>query len=134
MAAEARKLGAKIIVCHGETITEPVIPGTNKAALEADIDILAHPGFITPEEALLAKKGNILLELSGRKGHSLTNGHVLRTAQRHGVPLVINSDGHSPDDFMSPQRARDVGRGAGLSLEEVEKIYTSVWERIRSLI
>ena len=31
----ARKGGAKIIVVHGETVSEPVIPGTNRAAIEA---------------------------------------------------------------------------------------------------
>ncbi|MDD5760033.1 MAG: histidinol phosphate phosphatase domain-containing protein [Desulfobulbaceae bacterium] len=35
----ARKLGARIVVGHGETVVEPVIPGTNLAALEAGVDI-----------------------------------------------------------------------------------------------
>src|SRR5512133_1109331 len=43
-ARQARGLGARIVVCHGETIVEPVAPGTNLAALEADIDVLSHPG------------------------------------------------------------------------------------------
>ena len=44
LAKYARAHGIKVIVAHGETPVEPVIPGTNRAALEADIDILAHPG------------------------------------------------------------------------------------------
>src|SRR3972149_2370324 len=32
---EARQLGAKIVVVHGETIVEPVTEGTNRAAIEA---------------------------------------------------------------------------------------------------
>lgn len=67
LAAESRALGAQLIVVHGETPVEPVLPGTNWAALEAGIDILAHPGFITEEEAALAARNNILLELSGAK-------------------------------------------------------------------
>jgi len=123
LAAEARDLGARVVVCHGETVVEPVCPGTNRSALEADIDILAHPGFISEEEARLAARRGIFLEISGRKGHSLTNGYVARLARAHNAPLVINSDGHAPGDFMTAEHARRVGRGAGLSAEEVEALY-----------
>ncbi len=44
LAKEARTLGAQIVVVHGETLVEPVLEGTNRAAIEAGIDILAHPG------------------------------------------------------------------------------------------
>jgi len=134
LADEARSLGAKIVVCHGETITEPVIPGTNKAALDADIDILAHPGFISLEDAHKASERGIFLELSGRKGHSLTNGHVANMAKKTGAGLVINSDGHAPGDFMMPERAHQVGMGAGLGLSDVENIYASVWKVLKALI
>ncbi|MDA3786193.1 MAG: histidinol phosphate phosphatase domain-containing protein, partial [Deltaproteobacteria bacterium] len=76
LAAKARTLGAQVIVAHGETVVEPVHPGTNRASLEADIDLLAHPGLISVEDVKLAAQKGIFLELSGRKGHSLTNGHV----------------------------------------------------------
>jgi len=56
----ARRCGASIVIVHGETLVEPVEKGTNLAALNEDIDILAHPGLITEEDALLAKKnGNL---------------------------------------------------------------------------
>jgi len=32
LAKEARELGAQVVIVHGETIAEPVAPGTNKAA------------------------------------------------------------------------------------------------------
>ena len=35
LTAKARELGAKVVVGHGETVVEPVRPGSNKAALEA---------------------------------------------------------------------------------------------------
>ena len=55
----ARALGAQVVVVHGETIVEPVERGTNLAAIEAGVDVLAHPGLITEEEVRLAaeKKG-----------------------------------------------------------------------------
>jgi len=113
----ARELGALIVVAHGETPVEPVAPGTNLAALEAGVDLLAHPGFITEDEAALAEKKGIFLEISGRKGHSLTNGHVVRMAEITGALLSVDSDAHEPDDFMTAQRAETVALGAGLSLE-----------------
>jgi len=117
LTAQSRALGAQLIVVHGETPVEPVLPGTNRAALEAGVDVLAHPGFITEEEAALAAKKNILLELSGRKGHSLTNGHVARIAERTGAPLAVNADAHVPGDFLTAEMAEKVGLGAGLSRE-----------------
>src|SRR3990172_4150735 len=53
---KARTLGAAIVVAHGGTLVEPVHPGTNRAAIEARVDILAHPGLITLEEAKLPSK------------------------------------------------------------------------------
>jgi len=133
LTEEARKLGAKIVVCHGETLVEPVIPGTNRAAIEAGVDILAHPGLISPEDVQLARKQGVRLEISGRKGHSLTNGHVARLARQYGAGLIINSDGHAPGDFMSPEFARQVGHGAGISAVEVERLYGNVWEWLKPL-
>ena len=134
LTVEARALGAKIVVCHGETIVEPVIPGTNKAAIEAGVDILAHPGMISEKDVELAVKNGVRLELSGRKGHSLTNGHVARLSRKKGANLVINSDGHAPEDFMEKERGRLVGMGAGLSRDEVEKIYRDNFEWIKGLM
>lgn len=134
LAREARHMGANVLICHGETIMEPVCPGTDRAALEAGIDILAHPGLISEEEVELAVQNGTFLELSGRKGHSLTNGHVARLAKIHGAKLIINSDAHAPEDFMSAEGARKVGLGAGLSLKEVESIYEVAWSWVRSLI
>ena len=119
-AKKARSLGAKIIIVHGETIVEPVAPGTNSAALEADIDILAHPGLITEEEVLKAKERGIFLEISARKGHSLTNGHVGKLAQKTGAKLVINTDTHDPGDLIDINLAKQIVCGAGLTEKDFE--------------
>jgi putative hydrolase len=119
LVRHARRLGAQLVLAHGETVVEPVAPGTNRAALEAGCDILAHPGLITPEDAHLAADKGIYLELSGRRGHCLANGHVARLARDCGARLVINSDTHEPVDTMGFERRRIVGLGAGLSESEV---------------
>ncbi|MBW2501776.1 MAG: histidinol phosphate phosphatase domain-containing protein [Deltaproteobacteria bacterium] len=119
---QARNLGAKIIVGHGETVMEPVKLGTNLAAIRAGVDILAHPGFITSDEATLAAEKGVFLELTGRKGHSLTNGHVARLALQTGALLAVNADAHGPGDFMTAERAEAVALGAGLDRERYEKL------------
>ncbi len=112
--AEAREMGAAIIVVHGESIVEPVAAGTNRAAIEAGADILAHPGLISYEDASLAAEKGVLLEISARAGHSLTNGHVADMAQKTGAGLIVNSDAHSPHDLISGKMAREIVEGAGL--------------------
>jgi histidinol phosphatase-like PHP family hydrolase len=118
LAALARKLGAKIVVVHGETPVEPVRPGTNRAALEARVDILAHPGFITLEEAELAKENNVCLEITSRSGHNITNGHVVRMARIAKARMVVDTDTHAPKDLIDSKRAVEIAMGAGLSQEE----------------
>jgi len=123
LAAQARSLGVPLIVIHGETLAEPVAPGTNRAALEADIDILAHPGLITLEDVLLAKERGIFLELSARKGHCLANGHVARLARKAGARLIVNTDSHGPGDLITREQAERVARGAGLADAEVASLF-----------
>ncbi|MHB8809074.1 MAG: histidinol phosphate phosphatase domain-containing protein [Desulfobulbaceae bacterium] len=126
LTARARELGALLVVAHGETPVEPVIPGSNRAALEAGVDLLAHPGFITEEDARLAAQKGIFLELSGRKGHCLTNGHVARMAQAAGALLAVNADAHEPGDFMTAHRAECVALGAGLSVTEYAQLRSNM--------
>jgi histidinol phosphatase-like PHP family hydrolase len=111
----ARELGIYYVVVHGETIAEPVEEGTNREAVEGGADILAHPGLITEEDVIIAKKNGVLLEISGRKGHSLTNGHVAKLAEKHGTKLIFNTDSHSPSDLASKEHAGNVVSGAGLT-------------------
>jgi len=122
LADLARKLGAEILVVHGESPVEPVRPGTNRAALEAGVDILAHPGFITLEEAELARENDVCLEITSRLGHNITNGHVVRMAKLAGAKMVVDTDSHSPRDLINSERAVEIAMGAGLSLEDATAI------------
>ena len=113
-AAECRKLGAKVIVVHGETVAETVPPETNIYALEAGIDILAHPGHITREEAEAAAKNNIMLEITTRKGHNATNSEVAAAAKSAGAKMVLNTDTHTPENLLTPETAAKTLENAGL--------------------
>jgi histidinol phosphatase-like PHP family hydrolase len=121
----ARRLGAEIVVMHGETPVEPVCPGTNRAAIDAGVDILAHPGFISLEEAQLAFEGGVCLEVTSRYGHNITNGHVVRMAKASGARMVVDTDTHSPDNLIDTARAIQIAIGAGLDGDEAMKIVTN---------
>ncbi len=125
-AKEAKALGAKVVVVHGETIVEPVEPGTNHMAVSStSVDILGHPGLVTLEDARLALEQGVYLEISGRRGHSLTNGHVAQIALEVGCGVVLDSDAHEPEDLLTPELAKKIAQGAGFSLEETHALLES---------
>jgi histidinol phosphatase-like PHP family hydrolase len=121
LARLARAAGAQVVVVHGETLVEPVAPGTNRSAVECpDVDVLAHPGLITTQEARLAAANGVYLEITSRRGHCLSNGHVARVARKAGAALMVNSDAHAPSDLIDLETARRIALGAGLSPAEAE--------------
>jgi len=119
----ARKLGAKIVVIHGETLVEPVAKGTNRAAIEGGADILAHPGLISEEDVKLAVEKGVALEISARAGHCFANGHVAKLAIKYGAKLLINTDAHSPKDLIDKDFAEQILLAAGLDKEAVKKVF-----------
>lgn len=131
LAEEARRLGAKIVVGHGETVVEPVAPQTNLRSLESSIDILAHPGLITEEEVRLAKQNGIMLEITARKGHCLTNGHVAKLVLKVGARLVLNTDAHAPEDLITLDQARQIALGAGLEEEDFSQLQVNARELLK---
>jgi len=127
----AREAGAQILSVHGETIVEPVIEGTNRAAIEAGVDILAHPGLISVEDVQLAAKKGVFLEVTTRKGHSLTNGHVVKLALQYGARLVVNNDAHAPGDLLSFEMARKVALGAGMTSAQFDEAQANSLELVK---
>ena len=123
LVKEARNLGAKIVVVHGETLVEPVAPGTNRAAIEANADILAHPGIISEEDLLLAKETGVTLEITSRKGHSLSNGYIAKEAVRFGIPICINTDAHSPSDLITREFAFKILLAAGIEENRIDYVF-----------
>ncbi|HEY8601944.1 MAG TPA: histidinol phosphate phosphatase domain-containing protein [Thermomicrobiales bacterium] len=122
-AYRAREFGAEIVNVHGETPAEPTALGTNAAAVRCElVDLLVHPGLITAEDATTAKANGIFLEITYGRGHSLTNGHVAKTALAAGANLLVNSDAHIPPGLLSTEMARKIARGAGLTEEQAEQV------------
>ncbi len=119
------------ILVHGESLVEPVAEGTNKTALmNEDVDILAHPGHISGENAELAKENDVSLEITARGGHCYSNGHVARISKEKGCDLVVNSDGHHPNDFLSEDESIELAMGSGLSQEESFEVVCENSERL----
>ena len=133
LIAEARSVGAVLVVVHGESPVEPVAPGTNRAGIEGGADIIAHPGFITEEEARMAAEAGVFLEITARHGHSLTNGHVARMAMAVGARMVIDTDAHTPDNLISRDRAFQILVGAGLTDSMAETVLANNEELFNTL-
>jgi len=120
---KARKLGAKVIVVHGESPVEPVYSGTDHIAVQQKglVDILAHPGNnLTEDDAGLAAKNGIFLEITSRRGHRDGNKHVAEMARKTGAKLLINTDSHSENDLLTYEQAFEVAKEAGLSDAEAK--------------
>lgn len=133
MVKKARALGLKLVIGHGETITEPVAPGTDMAYIKSGVDILAHPGLITDDECLLAAKKSVHLEITSRGGHSLSNGHVASLAKKYGARMVLNTDSHSPGDLITDEKALKVALGAGLALDDHRRIQNNARELVKKI-
>lgn len=134
MVKKARFLGAAIVVGHGETLSEPVEPGSNMAYIKAKVDVLAHPGLITDEECGLAVTSGVHLEITARGGHNTSNGHVASVAKRLGALMLVNTDSHAPGDLISDERALKIALGAGLDeidFRRIQKNAKQLLEKVR---
>jgi histidinol phosphatase-like PHP family hydrolase len=123
LAKLAKTQGADIVIVHGETPVEPVAAGTNHAACTCKyVNVLAHPGFISREDAFLAAKNGIALEITSRGGHNRTNGHVVLVARETSCQIVVNSDAHAPHDLLDERAKFVVAKGAGLTDAECKQV------------
>lgn len=134
LVRRARRLGARLVVVHGESTAEPVAPGTNRQAVEAGADILAHPGLVDAEVAGLAAARGIRLEISRRAGHCLANGRLVSLARETGVKLVVDTDGHREEDLFTPESYLETALGAGLSAGEIEALRRDTVDFVRALV
>jgi putative hydrolase len=134
LVRRARQLGARLVILHGETICEPVANGTNRAGIEAGVDILAHPGLISEEEVRLAAAKGVHLEVSARRSHGLGNGRLVSLAREAGASLVISSDAHVSSDILTPNWREKIAFGAGLTAEEMERINKNMISLVEKLV
>ena len=129
----ARRHGARIVVVHGETVSEPVLPGTNRAAIKAGCDILAHPGLITREDVRLAKKNGVCLELTTRKLHSGPNKRLFKLAKSVGARLVLNTDAHDGFDIITHGQAIRFLKRLGMNARDIATVLRNSEELLKRL-
>lgn len=123
LARAAKELGADHVVVHGESPVEPVEPGTNLAAASCpDVDILAHPGLLTAEEAAAAAATGVFVEVTAKDGHSLGNGNVVLVCREAGAKMVVDSDTHLPGHLLTAESARRVALCSGLREDELQAV------------
>lgn len=123
VAKRAKEMGAWLVVVHGETSVEPVEKGTNLAAVQSPyVDILAHPGLITIEEATLAAQNNVFIELTSRRGHSSTNTHVASVSQKAKARLLVSSDAHDENDLLTSSLLESILRRANINQRQHRQI------------
>lgn len=126
----AKNLGAGIILVHGETVVEPVPKGTNRAAIEARVDILAHPGNITKDDVKLARSNKVHLEITTRRGHNKTNKHVASLAHIYGAKLVFNTDTHEPDNLMNEALIKNTLTAAHLTSKDFKTMQENAYNLV----
>lgn len=139
LAQKAKDLGACLVVVHGETLSEPVIHGTNLAAVKCpNVDILAHPGKLTSEEAGLASRNGVFIEITTRKSHRHPNPEIAKAAILSDALMLVNSDAHNPEDLLNPDLVVSTLRAAGipesLMAGIIENNPALLLERVRRLL
>jgi histidinol phosphatase-like PHP family hydrolase len=129
----ARKNGAQVVVVHGETVIEPVLPGTNRCAIEAGADIVSHPGNIKEDDVILAADRGVALEITTRKSHAAANAHVYALAKANEAKLVLNTDSHSPDNLISDEEAKKFLTALGMDQKEINAIFGTSRDIVKRL-
>ncbi len=71
----------------------------------------------------MAAQAGVHLEITTRKGHSLSNGWVAQRARETGALLLLNSDTHGPGDILDREDRVAVAKGAGLNPAELERVW-----------
>jgi putative hydrolase len=126
-----RAMGIPLVVMYGESPVEPVEKGTNRALIEAGVDILAHPGLIDEEDVMRSIEKNVSLEITARKGHSLTNGHIAKLVDKYKANLVLDSD--APDDFLKENVRQTALKGCGMCADEINRLEKNVAGKEKNL-
>jgi putative hydrolase len=103
VAKKAKEMGAWLVVVHLAAVQSP------------DVDILAHPGLITAEEASLAAQNDVFIELTARSGHSTANAHVALISQKAEAKLLVSSDAHSENDLLTSNSVEAILRQADIN-------------------
>lgn len=120
--ARAAKKNGLIVLVHGETKGDNVPAGTNNAALNSEfVDVLAHPGHLSEENALKAKESKAFIEITTREVHKSENQEIIKICKKFDLEMVIDTDAHSTHELIDYEDALMVGLNAELTEDDVKK-------------
>lgn len=139
---QAREQGAALILAHGESIprqlADVVETGTNLAAINAGVDILAHPGLITVEDAQLAAEKGVLLELNTAPGTVSPTG-ISSAWQNASAANCCSTLTLPVQPTLNPPTSRRALRkaaalGAGLDAEGLSRLHVTERKLVQKLL
>jgi DNA polymerase (family 10) len=79
-----------------------------------------------------AKKHGKLLELNANPVRLDLNDVYCAAARQHGIPIVVNTDAHSPDELAVMRYGIVQARRGGLTKADVAN--TRSWAQLRKLV
>ena len=124
--AESRNCGAQIVLVHGESIMDAVEKGTNFAAIDAGVDILACPGMLDQAAADLAAERHVFVELSGSPRHAFANARTIAMCISSQVAIVCGSGASRAEELHSPELWSKIMEGADVSLDGSHPVLNAV--------
>ncbi len=117
-----RSIGTKWVVVHGEASFEKTPLGTNDAAVEHGVNVLAHPSYITDEQVIKSLKTGTAFELSARDCYNYANKQIAETVMQNGGKMIINSDSHQVGAMLSREKVLSTAQTANLTSEQIDMV------------
>ncbi len=117
-----RSIGTKWVVVHGEASFEKTPAGTNDAAIEHGVNVLAHPSYITDEQVIKSLKTGTAFEISARDCYNYANKQIAETVEKNGGKMLINSDSHQEGAMLSQTKILNTAKIANLTKEQLDNI------------
>jgi DNA polymerase (family 10) len=131
-------------VHYGQKQTREQITDRILGAIEnPHVSVVAHPtgrlinkrdAYQVDLDAVMAaaKKHKTLLELNANPVRLDLNDVYCAAAKQHGIPIVINTDAHAPEEMVVMKYGIVQARRAGLTKSDVAN--TRSWAQMRKLI
>lgn len=131
---DVRAMGSKCVVVHGEASFERTPKGTNDAAIEHGVNVLAHPSYITKEQVVASLKTGTAFELSARDCYNYANKQIAETVLQNGGKMVINSDSHQIGAMLSKHKVLETAKIANLTEEQLSNLKNDTVDIVHKIL
>ncbi len=131
---DVRSMGTKWVVVHGEASFEKTPAGTNDAAIEHGVNVLAHPSYITDEQVIKSLETGTAFELSARDCYNYANKQIAETVMKNGGKMIINSDSHQEGAMLSHIKVMKTAETANLTKEQIDNIKSDTVDIVHNVL